>query len=601
MNQASLWKINQFLASQSMNSKTTNLLRRLLLAALLIGVITQIAFPAWKNILNWSVPDNDDAMRILEVRAWLHGQGFYDLINHRLNPPNGGDIHWSRVGDLPLALTEIILRPFLGQDLGEKAAVFITPLWLAFIFASVAAMVVGKMQKGWLSSVTGAFMVLSTAAAMTYFQAGRVDHHGLQIIFALLALWGLISHEKVGAIIAGFAIAMSITIGFETVIIVAIMIIWVALVWGIKGEGWNTLLFTTSLAVSAIIGFFINVPPDRFSITHNDSLTIAQLFPILVGCLLLFLSAFFLTSASLVTRFVALGIIGIVVIATAAQFPILLEKPYYQTSPLLQRLWLNAVTETHPLIKSRPETAITLGMFQVVASIAAIIKLFFVFKNKKRPKYEIENWLLLTVILISLTLLSLFWQLRIAGLAQTFSAIVVAVLFVSLFENNGLLPSLLLLIVINPLVPPTISLIYSKLHPSKSKFAIGGGSSCRGIKAFSHVAALPQGLIASHIDFGAQALLTTHHTVLAAPYHRNQGNMVAYDIFLAKPDKAYELIKNSHVDYLGLCTNSAETAIISRESPQGLMKQLMDKKYPAYLEAVPTPKGSGIIVWKVKK
>src|SRR5260370_41349134 len=46
----------------------------------------------------------DDAMRLVEVRDLLAGQGWFDLTQYRLNPPDGVVMHWSRLIDLPLAL-----------------------------------------------------------------------------------------------------------------------------------------------------------------------------------------------------------------------------------------------------------------------------------------------------------------------------------------------------------------------------------------------------------------------------------------------------------------------------------------------------------------
>ena len=57
--------------------------------------------------------DTDDAMRLTEVRDFLAGQNWFDLVQHRLNTPYGGLIHWSRLIDLPEAVVVGLLRlPF---------------------------------------------------------------------------------------------------------------------------------------------------------------------------------------------------------------------------------------------------------------------------------------------------------------------------------------------------------------------------------------------------------------------------------------------------------------------------------------------------------
>src|ERR1700752_4875323 len=46
----------------------------------------------------------DDAMRLVDVRDFLAGQSWFDLTQHRLSPPEGVAMHWSRLIDLPLAM-----------------------------------------------------------------------------------------------------------------------------------------------------------------------------------------------------------------------------------------------------------------------------------------------------------------------------------------------------------------------------------------------------------------------------------------------------------------------------------------------------------------
>ncbi len=41
--------------------------------------------------------DTDDAMRMSQVRAFMDGQAWYDLLARQLDPPNGVFMHWSRL------------------------------------------------------------------------------------------------------------------------------------------------------------------------------------------------------------------------------------------------------------------------------------------------------------------------------------------------------------------------------------------------------------------------------------------------------------------------------------------------------------------------
>jgi hypothetical protein len=581
------------------------LARRLLIIFLLGFAIFNVALPSWKKILVWQLNDNDDIMRILEVRAWLGGQGFYDIINHRLNPPNGGDMHWSRLADIPLALCELILRPFFGIEMAEKMGVFATPLILAIIFAYIAGRAAKAVTNSYIALYLAGFMAISTPGVMGYFTAGRVDHHGLQLIFMACAFWGLLSHNKKGAILAGLSIPASLTIGFELAPIMVLMVAWVAIIWAIRGDDLkqNTKYFSIALLVGTILGFIINVPPSEYLIMQNDAWSLAQISVVIAGSFCLLLAVNFAGKYDWKIRFAALFIIGIIVIAIALQFPILRKPPYWQTNELLQRLWLKAVIETFPLLKMDKPIAINLGMFALFGSIATIIKLgFVVLKNQDFKSREVDNWSLLAPILALTTFMAIFGQARFSGQAAAVAVIAVSALLVDILDKKTFVHAALAGLILNPLIPSSAAALYTKLRPKpKGQFAVGGGANCQNDNAYSALAKMPKGKIVSHIDFGAHALISTHHDVLAAPYHRNLGNFVAYDILLTPANLALAKLKANDLQYVAYCKKSAEIGILEREAPNGLMADLKKGEIPEYLRPIPTPNGSDIYAFMIVK
>src|ERR1700754_2112522 len=56
--------------------------------------------------------DTDSAMRLVQVRDLMAGQGWFDTVQHRLNTPYGLPMHWSRLVDAPLALLSLISERF---------------------------------------------------------------------------------------------------------------------------------------------------------------------------------------------------------------------------------------------------------------------------------------------------------------------------------------------------------------------------------------------------------------------------------------------------------------------------------------------------------
>src|SRR3954464_9180574 len=80
------------------------------------------------QIRGFGLGDTDDNMRMMQVRAWLSGQGWYDLRQYRMNPPGGADIHWPRLVALPIAGLKILFAPIVGGPTAERIAVAVAPL-----------------------------------------------------------------------------------------------------------------------------------------------------------------------------------------------------------------------------------------------------------------------------------------------------------------------------------------------------------------------------------------------------------------------------------------------------------------------------------------
>ena len=70
--------------------------RLCLLSIWLAGAATAIAVNH-SAIIQFRFWDPDDVMRLLEVRDWLRGQSWFDVVQHRMNLPAGLSMHWSRL------------------------------------------------------------------------------------------------------------------------------------------------------------------------------------------------------------------------------------------------------------------------------------------------------------------------------------------------------------------------------------------------------------------------------------------------------------------------------------------------------------------------
>ncbi len=578
---------------------------RLLFRLILIGAILfatyQLLGPYWTRVSAWNLTDNDDAMRVLQVRDWLAGQAWFDVSQHRFTEHPISNIHWSRIADLPLAVTMLITNLMLGQPLGEKVAAFLTPMWLGVIYVIIgtkASVGLGG-KKAFLPAI---FLITCAPAVLTYFLPGRVDHHGLQLIFLATALWGLVAGSHKMAAVSGIAIALGIGVGLEALPLQIVLIGWVAMRWALRGEivQRETRWFAASLGIGLALCFVATVPEAKWAAPVNDAIGRGHAALGLLGGVLLALATFLPTArlgpkAGIVARLVLLTVIAGVVLSGVRVFPEVIVPPYNQIDPLLKRLWLNNVTEAAPMMKAKLSGILAFALFPILAGIASVVALLWA-KDKER-----DLWILAALTIFISAALAVFWQGRSAGLATTVSGIMTAALIGKLIEQVNLRTALIVAVIVNPIIPGLVgSKVAEYFEPKNSKFTTGGGAGCYTERAFSALKVQVPGLVVAPIDMGARILLTTPHRVLAVPYHRNNtGNLAAYRLFLARPDVAKAMAKDLGASYVAICTKSAEVAILSRESPKGLMVELRDGRIPAWLTPIEKPKGSDVQAYKV--
>src|SRR5205823_2723047 len=178
-----------------------------------LGFVLGHVYSEWNNIRWFNLSDTDDNMRMMQVRALLHGQGWFDLRQYRLNPPFGGNIHWSRLVDLPIAGLILALRPLLGGATAERWAVAIAPMLPYLLLLCSLALAARRLIDPRAYPI--AFVALSFAASTNgMFMPERIDHHGWQLALLGLGLAGIADPKRVrGGLTLGISSALSLAIG----------------------------------------------------------------------------------------------------------------------------------------------------------------------------------------------------------------------------------------------------------------------------------------------------------------------------------------------------------------------------------------------------
>jgi hypothetical protein len=128
------------------------------------------------------VVDNDSIMRLLSVRDWLNGQGWFDMSNGRVLPPEGVSLHWSRYVDFGIAGVIGALSVFMPAPQAEALALIVWPALLLVSFLTLSMVMALRLFGPLAASVAILTVVLWRLTGSNYFGPLELDHHGLQIL-----------------------------------------------------------------------------------------------------------------------------------------------------------------------------------------------------------------------------------------------------------------------------------------------------------------------------------------------------------------------------------------------------------------------------------
>src|SRR5687767_3251987 len=217
-----------------------------------------LLYTRWNAINAFALGDTDDNLRMMQVRGLLAGQDWYDLRQHRLNPPFGADIHWSRLVDLPIAGIRLALAPFIGGPAAEKTAVALAPLLPMAAAMAAVAVTARRLISPWAFALAIAILLCGHSVRGQWAPL-RIDHHGWQLALLAIAIASLTDPKRArGGALLGIATALSLVIGLE-------MLLYLALAGGIAvllwvrdpAEGRRLATYGASLAGGAALGFLL--------------------------------------------------------------------------------------------------------------------------------------------------------------------------------------------------------------------------------------------------------------------------------------------------------------------------------------------------------
>ena len=559
-------------------------------------------FDRWSAIRWLSLGDTDDNMRLMQVRAWMAGQGWYDLRQYRMNPPAGFDIHWSRIVDLPIAGLILFFRLFTSNSWAERLACGIAPL----LPLSIAMLGIGATVRRLIHPLAWPLAILflvGATATMLMYMPERIDHHGWQLAMLSLTLAGLCDpRARRGGALVGIASAVSLSIGLELLPYAAMAGAIIALRWvWDRAEAPRLAVYALTLGGGSTLGFAL-FASNANQAMRCDALTPVWLSVMIAAGMLLFLLARFGPASRGVRLALAVAAGAAIVIGFALMFPQCLARPE-GVSPELQRNWLDNVREAKPIYKHSWRTGVALATLPIIGLIGALVAAW-----RARRERRAIGWVAVALF-TTFAAAMLLWQVRAGPAAQLLAVPGIVALawfvlpwllghrsvFVRVFGTVGAM------VIISGFFVG-IALKYvpvgrPKAYEKRVNMATGN---CLRTTVLLALNKYPAQTVFTFVDMGPRLITITHHDAIAGPYHRNGAAILdVQHAFGRSPDAAHAIIKRHGATLLLLCPNAAESTNYKARSPNGFYARMAMNEVPAWLTPLPLPRNSPLRLFKV--
>ncbi|HWT30201.1 MAG TPA: hypothetical protein VN240_04155, partial [Propylenella sp.] len=478
--------------------------------------------------------DPDSLMRLVQVRDLLAGQGWFDFVQHRLAPPEGVSMHWSRLIDAPIAGL-VLLGDLAGA--GEPFALAAWPLVL--LLGLMAAMLFAATSlAGRAATLPTLVLSLTSFAPLLSFLPGSLDHHNAQLVLlvATLAVTLKVRESPLCGLVAGLFSAISLAIGLEMLPYIALFGAFIALQWAMTGAGGRAAqLF--GLVVGAGPAALYLLAGSSQSATACDALSWSYALPAAVAGSSLAAVVSFGRDASIGIRLLGLAasaaLAGGVFLLVA---PECLAGPYGSLAPELKALWLSTVSEAQPLLafaSREPVGAIATFGPPVVALAIAILRI------RAWP----ARWALPAALIALAVGLSLY-QVRTLPAANALAIAVSGAWLAEIATRHNItslqplrraLPMIAGFLLVMPLVH--LALAWTAVQgltlatgiapvaradaPAEATAGLDDAAKeCLDQSAADLLAQVPTGQVLVPVFYGSAVLGLSDHSAVAAPYHR---------------------------------------------------------------------------------
>lgn len=577
---------------------------RFLVALAWVLTSAVLVYNRWGAVSWFALGDTDDNMRIMQVRALLAGQDWYDMRQYRLDPPAGANIHWSRIVDLPLAGMMLLLRPLVGGPLAEKIAVTIAPLLPMAIAMGAVAVTSRRLlsPKAW---VLGVAFLLCAHSARGMWAPLRIDHHGWQLAMLALAAAALADPRKArGGVTLGLSTAVSLSIGLEMLVFLALAGAALALMWVYdEKQGRRLASYGASLAGGCALGYLLFTSYDN-RLPVCDALSPVWLSAMVAAGAVAVLLAFLPLRSQLARLAAGAGLGALIMAGFALAWPHCLGR-LEGVSPELQDLWLENVREARPIYSHNLRTIVAV----VSLPIAGLIGYGAMLWRLRRDAADFIRWLAQATIALAAAAM-LLWQSRAGAPAQLLAvpgAAALGWLLIRWMLGLRLMPLRVLGVVgtfllVSGLAAQNLVQLVPEKQPKRTQRVNRANGTCPTLAALKPVAQQPKGYVLTFLDLNPRLIAVTHHDGVAGPYHRNQAAIIELmKTWRGSAENARRTVARRGIDYVLICPSLSESTIYSAEAPNGFYAQLAKGEVPAWLDPIALPADSPYKMWRVRR
>jgi hypothetical protein len=556
----------------------------------------------WQQIPVLDVADPDDHLRLVQVRDWLAGQSWWDVSQTRINPPEGGTMHWSRLIDVPIGGSILFFSLLFGRETAEAVTMALIPLLtLAAVMAVVALSARKLLDRE--AALLAAALVVGNPFLVHQLAPLRIDHHGWQILMAGLCLWALLREERFASgVIAGAALAFWAHVSAEALPHIALVGALLALRYVIDPDERSRFAgYLLGAAGGSLILFGATQPASRWTTTYCDAISWIHLLPMaMMGSL-----AGLMGVGSLTRRPAArAGLVGAVSVGAGTLFVLggsaCLAGPFSNLDPLVRTYWYSHVMEGLPIWRQVDPSVFGMIWSPIFGGIGTWLGWRSATDAAAR-----RRWATLALMLAGSTLVGIV-LIRALGVANLYSMPGCAFLLLSLLRRVRPIPKVMVRLPLTAAVilvaTPTFALMGSqRMNPAEAGATSTEGPRCATKAGLASLGGLPSARVLAPLDIGPALLVFTPHSTMATGHHRNDKIMSeVISLWLGNEVNARRFVARRDVAFVVYCRGLPEVELYEADSPRGFVAQLEGGHVPAWLEPVETPGSKNLRVYRVK-